>query len=61
MKVHTLQVKSLKLLFIFQASLQVSQGHMSLKQRLHQRLYCNHTAVDNLPCRVIHPDRLPIT
>ena len=61
MKVHTLQIKSLKLLFMFQAGLQVSQGNMSQKQRLHQGLHCVHAAVDNLHCRVIHPDRLPIT
>lgn len=60
-KVHTLQIKSLKLLFVFQADLQVSQLYVSLKQRVHQIVDCNHTAVDNLSCRVIHLDRLPLT
>lgn len=59
--VLTLLEKLFKLLPVFQASLQVSQSHVSLKQRALQRVYGLHTAVDHLPCGVVHLDRLPVT
>lgn len=60
-KIHTLLMKSLELVSVFQTGLQISQGHVSLKQRLHQMMQSGNTAVENLSCSIIQVDRLPIT
>lgn len=60
-RVLTLLEKPFKLVFIFEAGLQVSQEHMSSKQRLQQHLQCCQTAVDHLSCSVIHLNQPPLT
>lgn len=59
-KVHTLVVKSLKLLLIFQSGLQVSHWYMSLKQRLDQGCQCTLRALNNLSRSIIHLYCFPV-